>query len=89
MVMQMFFNGANVPNASPTKSDDIDNGIAPSPWANIISIGLKVITALLGGGANNDGIDKVDNGNSPMQVRSRRDNRAKHNFNVWWERKTT
>jgi hypothetical protein len=24
---------------------------------------------LLGGGAANDGIDKVDNGNSPMQVR--------------------
>lgn len=64
----MFFNGANVPNGAPTKSDDIDNGIAPSPWANIISVGLKIITALLGGGANNDGIDKVDNGNSPMQV---------------------
>lgn len=71
--MQMFFNGANVPgNGAPTKSDDIDNGIAPSPWANIISVGLKIITALLGGGANNDGIDKVDNGNSPMQVRRER-----------------
>lgn len=68
MVMQMFFAGAN--NA-PQKSDDIDNGVAPqSPWANIISVGLKIITALLGGGgANSDGIDKVDNGNSPMQVR--------------------
>ena len=66
--MQMFFAGAN--NA-PQKSDDIDNGVAPqSPWANIISVGLKIITALLGGGgANSDGIDKVDNGNSPMQVR--------------------
>lgn len=70
MVMQMFFNGANAQNA-PLKSDDgIDNGIAPSPWANIISVGLKIVTALLGGGAGNpDGIDKVDNGNSPMQVR--------------------
>lgn len=69
--MQMFFNGANGANgAIPTKSDDIDNGIAPSPWANIISVGLKIVTALLGGGANNDGIDKVDNGNSPMQVRN-------------------
>ncbi|CRK96930.1 CLUMA_CG010315, isoform A [Clunio marinus] len=66
MVMQMFFNGAQVQNM-PSKSDDIDNGLAPSPWANIISVGLKIITALLGGGANNDGIDKVDNGNSPMQ----------------------
>lgn len=69
MVMQMFFNGANQGGNIPTKSDDIDNGIAPSPWANIISIGLKIFTALLGGGANNDGIDKVDNGNSPMQVK--------------------
>jgi hypothetical protein len=69
--MQMFFNGAqNGAQNIPTKSDDIDNGLAPSPWANIISVGLKIVTALLGGGgANNDGIDKVDNGNSPMQVR--------------------
>lgn len=71
MVMQMFFNNANAQN-SPTKSDDIDNGIAPSPWANIISVGLKIVTALLGGGANPDGIDKVDNGNTPMQVRAKR-----------------
>lgn len=71
MVMQMFFNGAGQQIAGPTKSDDIDNnGLAPSPWANIISVGLKIVTALLGGGANNDGIDKVDNGNSPMQVRN-------------------
>ena len=70
MVMQMFFNGQNA-QSGPTKSDDIDNGIAPSPWANIISVGLKIITAILGGGANPDGIDKVDNGNSPMQVRLR------------------
>lgn len=68
MVMQMFFNGANAQNA-PSKSDDLDNnGLAPSPWANIISVGLKIITALLGGGPPSDGIDKVDNGNSPMQV---------------------
>lgn len=64
----MFFNGANAPQNIPTKSDDIDTGIAPSPWANIISVGLKIITAILGGGGGNDGIDKVDNGNSPMQV---------------------
>ncbi|EAT35702.1 AAEL012148-PA [Aedes aegypti] len=65
MLMQMVFNNNN--NA-PTKSDDIDNGgsFAQSPWANVISVGLKIITALLGGGAN-DGIDKVDNGGSPMQ----------------------
>jgi len=69
MVMQMLFNGANIQNPAPSKSDDIDNSVAPaSPWANIISVGLKIITALLGGGAQSDGIDKVDNGNSPMQV---------------------
>lgn len=69
MLMQMFFNGANTQHvAQPTKSDDVDTGIAPSPWAQIISVGLKIVTALLGGG-NNDGIDKVDNGNSPMQVK--------------------
>lgn len=69
MLMQMFFNGANQQHAvQPTKSDDGDTGIAPSPWAQIISVGLKIFTALLGGG-NADGIDKVDNGNSPMQVK--------------------
>lgn len=68
MLMQMFFNGANTQAVQPTKSDDVDTGIAPSPWAQIISVGLKIVTALLGGG-NNDGIDKVDNGNSPMQVK--------------------
>jgi hypothetical protein len=67
MVMQMFFNQGQ---PSPVKSDDSENdGIAPSPWANIITLGLKIFTALLGGGAPNDGIDKVDNGNSPMQVK--------------------
>lgn len=66
VLMQMMFNGGN---NSPTKSDDIDNSanFPQSPWANVISVGLKIITALLGGGAN-DGIDKVDNGGSPMQV---------------------
>lgn len=78
--MQMFFNQNGIQNV-PTKSDDIDNGIAPSPWANIISVGLKIVTALLGGGANTDGIDKVDNGNSPMQVRSEIEQV------LWWERK--
>ncbi|XP_017957267.2 uncharacterized protein LOC108651854 isoform X5 [Drosophila navojoa] len=65
-VMTMFFNGAA--NA-PTKSDDVDNsvGLGGSPWANVISMGLRIINTLLGGGAPSDGIDKVDNGGSPMQ----------------------
>jgi hypothetical protein len=88
--MQMFFNGANVPgNGAPTKSDDIDNGIAPSPWANIISVGLKIITALLGGGANNDGIDKVDNGNSPMQVSAESDEVLDFSCFRWEQTKRT
>lgn len=65
--MQMIFNPA--PQQGPNKSDnDIDNGIVSSPWANLITVGLKILTAILGGGGGGgDGIDKVDNG-SPMQV---------------------
>lgn len=68
MIMQMIFNtGANA--VGPNKSDNLDtDSVAPSPWANLISMGLKILTAILGGGASNDGIDKVDNGSSPMQV---------------------
>lgn len=54
----------------PNKSEGLDDGgIAPSPWANLLSVGLKILTAILGGGGGGggDGIDKVDNG-SPMQV---------------------
>ncbi|XP_018571620.1 uncharacterized protein LOC108911227 isoform X1 [Anoplophora glabripennis] len=68
MVMQMIFNPGGI-NQGPNKSEGLDDGpIATSPWANLISVGLKILTAILGGGAaNNDGIDKVDNGGSPMQ----------------------
>jgi hypothetical protein len=42
--------------------------VVPSPWANFLTVGLKILTAILGGGTGGgDGIDKVDNG-SPMQV---------------------
>lgn len=41
--------------------------ISPSLFC-VRNLGLKIITTLLGGGAVNDGIDKVDNGGaSPMQ----------------------
>lgn len=71
MVMQMIFNpGGGAAATGPNKSEGLDdNSIAPaSPWANLLSVGLKILTALLGGGAqtSGDGIDKVDNG-SPMQ----------------------
>jgi hypothetical protein len=75
MMMQMLFanGGGGGLNQGPTKSDELETGgggFAQSPWANIISVGLKIISALLGGGAASDGIDKVDNGGTgPMQVR--------------------
>lgn len=44
-LMTMFFNNA-ANNVGPNKSDDIDNGssggLAPSPWANVISVGTFV-----------------------------------------------
>ncbi|XP_038212914.1 uncharacterized protein LOC123697118 isoform X2 [Colias croceus] len=65
MIMQMIFNPGTT---GPNKSDNIDTEAAPvSPWANFITMGLKILTAILGGGASSDGIDKVDNGSSPMQ----------------------
>ncbi|XP_014271288.1 uncharacterized protein [Halyomorpha halys] len=67
MFMQMLFNPAG--HSGPNKSDslDTDTGVAPSPWANLLTVGLKILTALLGGGGvGGDGIDKVDN-SSPMQ----------------------
>ncbi|XP_056631985.1 uncharacterized protein LOC130442041 [Diorhabda sublineata] len=65
MVMQMIFSPGG--NQGPNKSDDLDTPVQPSPWANLLSVGLKILTAILGGGNTGDGIDKVDNGNSPLQ----------------------
>ncbi|KAK9498975.1 hypothetical protein O3M35_003502 [Rhynocoris fuscipes] len=68
MFMQMLFNPTGG-HTGPNKSDslDTDTSVAPSPWANLLTVGLKILTALLGGGgAGSDGIDKVDN-SSPMQ----------------------
>lgn len=54
--------------AGPSKND-IDEGAPPSPWANLLSVGLRLITAFLGGPQQSvDGIDKVDNQSSTMQV---------------------
>ncbi|GBP34914.1 hypothetical protein EVAR_26504_1 [Eumeta japonica] len=65
MIMQMLFNPGNI---GPNKSDNLDtDSVSPSPWANLLSMGLKILSAILGGGASSDGIDKVDNGSSPMQ----------------------
>uniref|UniRef100_A0A1S4N1R1 Uncharacterized protein n=1 Tax=Pediculus humanus subsp. corporis TaxID=121224 RepID=A0A1S4N1R1_PEDHC len=69
MIMQMIFNPAQAVGPSKSDSLDADGGSGSSPWANIISVGLKIVTMLLGGAVmpTNDGIDKVDNGSSPMQ----------------------
>ncbi|XP_014255818.1 uncharacterized protein LOC106670216 isoform X1 [Cimex lectularius] len=69
MVMQMLFNPIGSHNG-PNKSDglDTDTGVAPaSPWTNLLTVGLRILSAFLGGGGvGGDGIDKVDN-SSPMQ----------------------
>ncbi|KAK4887024.1 hypothetical protein RN001_003295 [Aquatica leii] len=66
VIMHMLFTPAAP--AGPNKSEGLDDSVAPSPWANLLSVGLKILTALLGGGAiGGDGIDKVDNGSSPLQ----------------------
>ncbi|XP_032517908.1 uncharacterized protein LOC116770515 isoform X4 [Danaus plexippus] len=68
MIMQMIFNPGGNGLTGPNKSDNLDTDSgSTSPWANLITMGFKILTAILGGGASNDGIDKVDNGSSPMQ----------------------
>ena len=67
MIMQMLFNGGA--QAGPSKSEGLDDDtMAPaSPWAQVLQVGLKILSHFLGGGAPaGDGIDKVDN-SSPMQ----------------------
>ncbi|XP_026494049.1 uncharacterized protein LOC113399182 isoform X2 [Vanessa tameamea] len=62
-LMQMIFNPGSI---GPNKSDSLDTESAsPSPWANYLSLGFKILTAILTGG-NSESIDKGDN-NSPMQ----------------------
>ncbi|XP_071440954.1 uncharacterized protein [Hetaerina americana] len=67
MLMQMLFPSTPY---GPNKSDsiDTDQGVAPSPWANLLAVGLKILTAFFGGGqpVHSDGIDKVDN-STPLQ----------------------
>ncbi|CAH0726989.1 unnamed protein product, partial [Brenthis ino] len=66
MIMQMIFNPAGA--VGPNKSDNLDtDSPSPSPWTFLFSMGLKILTAILGGTTNNTGIDKVDNESSPMQ----------------------
>ncbi|XP_076634197.1 uncharacterized protein LOC143348164 [Colletes latitarsis] len=52
--------------------NEIDDGVPASPWSNLVAVGFRVITALIGGPqhADGEGIDKVNNDASPMQVRT-------------------
>ncbi|XP_034255460.1 uncharacterized protein LOC117653717 isoform X4 [Thrips palmi] len=61
------------PPPPPSKTHDssdyaLSQSMAPaSPWAQVLQVGLKILSHFLGGGAAaGDGIDKVDN-SSPMQ----------------------
>lgn len=71
MIMQLFFNPQQT--SGPSKSDVLDNDQTStnSPWTNLLSMGLKILSAILTGSSNNignDGIDKVDHASSnPMQ----------------------
>lgn len=69
MIMQLIFNPAGTAQAGPSKSDVIDSEQSTSPWANALSIGLKILTTILSGGAPmGDGIDKVDNPSPVPQI---------------------
>ncbi|XP_063993998.1 uncharacterized protein LOC135171401 isoform X2 [Diachasmimorpha longicaudata] len=67
MLMQMLL-GQTGAITGPSKND-IDDGVAASPWSNLLTVGLRVITAILGGAQQpvDGGLDKVDNQSGTMQ----------------------
>ncbi|XP_030747331.1 uncharacterized protein LOC115875902 isoform X4 [Sitophilus oryzae] len=71
MVMQMIFNPGGAAATNPSKSEGLDEGpvVPASPWTQLLAVGLKILSAFLGGAGQpqGDGIDKVDNGGSPLQ----------------------
>lgn len=69
MLMQLIFNPNAANQVGPSKSDVIDTEQPASPWANLLSMGLKILTAILSGGSPiGDGIDKVDNPSPVPQI---------------------
>lgn len=69
MLMQLIFNPTANSQVGPSKSDVIDTEQSTSPWANLLSMGLKILTAILSGGSPiGDGIDKVDNPSPVPQI---------------------
>lgn len=70
MLMQMLLGQGAAGIAGPSKNDIEDGTPSASPWSNLLTVGLKVLSAILGGNQQSvDGIDKVDNQSSPMQVK--------------------
>ncbi|XP_044020887.1 uncharacterized protein LOC122860896 isoform X1 [Aphidius gifuensis] len=68
MLMQMLLGQGAAGIAGPSKNDIEDGTPSASPWSNLLTVGLKVLSAILGGNQQSvDGIDKVDNQSSPMQ----------------------
>ncbi|XP_033220321.1 uncharacterized protein LOC117174959 isoform X2 [Belonocnema kinseyi] len=66
ILMQMLL-GQTAGLASPSKNE-IDETVPASPWASLLSVGLRFLTALLSGQQQPvDGIDKVDNQSRPSQ----------------------
>ena len=82
MLMQMILGQGAAGIVGPSKND-IDEGVPASPWTNLLSVGLRVLSAILGGTQQPvDGIDKVDNQSSPMQVSNYPNNPQKLNFHL-------
>ncbi|XP_043285087.1 uncharacterized protein [Venturia canescens] len=67
MLMQMILGQSASGIVGPSKND-VDEGAPASPWTNLLTVGFRVLGALLSGNQQSvDGIDKVDNQSSPMQ----------------------
>lgn len=62
-IMQIFL-PQNTGSVNPSKND-IDEATNQSPWTNLLTVGLRVLTAFLTGNQQtSDGIDKVDTGST-------------------------
>ena len=51
--------------AGPSKENG--DGSPPTLWQNLFQLGLKILSAIMGGGVQSESIEKIDSG-SPLQV---------------------
>lgn len=51
-------------SSGPSKENS--EGSAPTLWQNLLQLGLKILSAIMGGGAQSESIEKIDS-NSPLQ----------------------